>query len=402
MAEVRAVRCPQCGAKLPPGRDVICEYCGTRCVLGEPVAEPESLQEQRPARTGEYAQGAPGLRLKAVQCVDQQGIGIEAFRMLIPADWVFEGGVHWLLNNPGMPAVIACRARNAANTEAFEVFPNLSFYWTNNPMVQMTIPVGGLYFGSEVRPPMGAQQVLREIVLPRYRGNVPGLQIVQEEHLPDLARQVGAGAQAGPGVATSADSARVRVRYSTGGQATEEEIYGVVEVTHVSMPAMFGTVEHIYWMADYLFSFRAPEGTLDRMAEMFWIITRSFRLNPQWYGRYMQVSQYLIQNQIQQIQHTGQLSRIISQTSNQISDMMMESWQQRQATMDRISENFSQAIRGVDEYYNPFDERGVELPGGHTYAWCNALGEYILSDDPNFNPNIGSNVTWQQMERKRP
>lgn len=402
MAEVRAVRCPQCGAKLLPGRDVICEYCGTRCVLGEPVAEPESLQEQHPARTGEYAQGAPGLRLKAVQCVDQQGIGIEAFRMFIPTDWVFEGGVHWLLNNPGMPAVIACRARNAANTEAFEVFPNLSFYWTNNPMVQITIPVGGLYFGSEVRPPMGAQQMLRDIVLPRYRGNVPGLQIVQEEHLPDLARQVGAGAQAGPGVATSADGARVRVRYSTGAQATEEEIYGVVEVTHVSMPAMFGMVEHIYWLADYLFSFRAPEGALDRMAEVFWIIARSFRLNPQWYGRYMQVSQYLIQNQIQQIQHTGQLSRIISQTSNQISDMMMESWQQRQATMDRISENFSQAIRGVDEYYNPFDERGVELPGGHTYAWCNALGEYILSDDPNFNPNIGSNVTWQQMERKRP
>jgi hypothetical protein len=116
----------------------------------------------------------------------------------------------------------------------------------------------------------------------------------------------------------------------------------------------------------------------------------------------MQVSQYLIQNQIQQIQHVGQLSRIISQTSSQISDTMMESWQQRQAAMDRISDNFSQAIRGVDEYYNPFDERGVELPGGHGYAWCNALGEYILSDDPNFNPNIGSNLNWQQMQRRGP
>lgn len=401
MSVVRVVRCPQCGAKLPHGREVVCEYCGTRCVLEQP--QPSTAEPEGPRRTPEAApQGAAALRLKTVQCVDQQGIGVEAFRMLIPADWVFEGGVHWLLNNPGMPAVIAFRARNAANTEAFEVFPNVSFYWTNNPMVHMTFPIGSLYYGNEVRPPMGAQQMLREIVLPRYRGNIPGLQVVREEHLPDLARQVGAGAQAAPGAVTSADGARVRVRYSVGGQATEEEIYGVVEVTHVSMPVMFGSVEHIYWMADYLFSFRAPDGKLDGMAEMFWTITRSFQLNPQWYGRYMQVSQYLIQNQIQQIQHVGQLSRIISQTSNQISDMMMESWQQRQATMDRISENFSQAIRGVDEYHNPFDERGVELPGGHNYAWCNALGEYILSDDPNFNPNIGSNVTWQQMEKRGP
>ncbi|MBC7259277.1 MAG: zinc ribbon domain-containing protein [Chloroflexi bacterium] len=400
MSDVRVVRCPQCGAKLPPGNDVVCEYCGTRCILGEP--QPKPAKPEAPRReSGEAAQAAT-LRLKTVQCMDQQGIGTEAFRMLIPVDWVFEGGVHWLLNNPGMPAVIAFRARNAANTEAFEAFPNISFYWTNNPMVHMTFPIGALYFGNEVRPPMGAQQMLREIVLPRYRGKMAGLQIVREEPLPQLAQQVGAGAQSTPGAVTSADGARVRVRYSVGAQTAEEEIYGVVEVTQVSMPALFGSVEHIYWMADYLFSFRALQGALDGMAELFWTMTRSFQLNPQWYGRYMQVSQYLIQNQIQQIQHVGQLSRIISQTSSQISDTMMESWQQRQAAMDRISDNFSQAIRGVDEYYNPFDERGVELPGGHGYAWCNALGEYILSDDPNFNPNIGSNLNWQQMERRGP
>jgi len=399
MSDVRVVRCPQCGAKLPPGNDVVCEYCGARCILGEP--QPKPAKPEAPRREGgEAAQATAALRLKTVQCVDQQGIGVEAFRMLIPVDWVFEGGVHWLLNNPGMPAVIAFRARNAANTEAFEVFPNISFYWTNNPMVHMTFPIGALYFGNEVRPPMGAQQMLREIVLPRYRGKMAGLQIVREEPLPQLAQQVGAGAQSTPGAVTSADGARVRVRYSVGAQTAEEEIYGVVEVTQVSMPAMFGSVEHIYWMADYLFSFRALQGALDGMAELFWTMTRSFQLNPQWYGRYMQVSQYLIQNQIQQIQHVGQLSRIISQTSSQISDSMMESWQQRQAAMDRISDNFSQAIRGVDEYYNPFDERGVELPGGHGYAWCNALGEYILSDDPNFNPNIGSNLNWQQMQRR--
>ncbi len=133
---------------------------------------------------------------------------------------------------------------------------------------------------------------------------------------------------------------------------------------------------------------------------MFMALIRSFRLNPQWYARYMQVSQYLIQNQIQQIRHIGQISQIVSQTSDQISDMIMDSYNQRQETLDRLSTQFSQTIRGVDEYHGPFEERGVELPGGYDHAWSNALGEYILTDDPSFDPNIGSNLDWQAMERR--
>jgi len=379
-------RCPQCSAPLPPdtGDRTTCAYCGSSLIR---------------LKTAGRADAPPawGLRLKTIACVDQQGIGIEAFRMLIPADWRFEGGVHWLMNNPGMPAVIAFRAYNPQGVEAFEVFPNISCYWTNNPMVTMMFPMGSLYFGNEVRPPLPALQALQQMVVPRYRGKVPGLQITQQEHLPDLPKALRANAPPTPGPIPQADGARLRLHYRLDGQEVDEDLFGVVEMTRVAMPMLFGAQEHIYWMADYLFSFRAKAGNLERLADQFQAIVRSFRLNPQWYGRYLQVSQYLIQNQIQQIQHVGQLSRIISQTSNQISDMIMDSYYQRQATMDRLADQFSQAIRGVDEYYNPFEERGVELPGGYNHAWANALGEYILTDDPNFNPNIGSNVTWQQM-----
>lgn len=392
-------RCPQCGAPLPPGigDQTICQFCGS------------SLIRLKAARAGPGQAAAPqeapsqpwGIRLKTVSCIDQQGIGVEAFRMLIPADWRFEGGVHWLMNNPGMPAVIACRAYNPQGVEAFEIFPNISCYWTNNPMVTMMFPMGSLYFGNEVRPPMPALQALQQLVVPRYRGKMPGLQIVQQEHLPDLPKALRANAPPTPGPIPQADGARLRLRYRQDGQEVDEDLFGVVELTRVAMPMLFGAQEHIYWMANYLFSFRAKADSLDRLADQFQAIVRSFRLNPQWYGRYLQVSQFLIQNQIQQIQHIGQLSRIISQTSDQISDMIMDSYYQRQATMDRLAEQFSQAIRGVNEYYNPFEDRPVELPGGYNYAWANALGEYILTDDPNFNPNLGSNLTWQQMEQKR-
>ena len=391
---VIAERCPQCGGDLPPdgGEQIICRYCGSHLMRYRPAAPGKAAKETGP--------GAQEMRLKIFSCVDTQGIGCEAFRLLIPAGWEFSGGVHWLLNNPGMPAVIAFQVRNPNGEEAFEVFPNISFYWTNNPMVLMNFPVGSLYFGNEVRPPAGAQQVLREIVVPRYRGRVQGLRIIHEESLPDLPNQVRANSPAAPDGVTSADGAKIRVQYRSSGKAIEEEIFGVIEVSRIVVPVFMGMMENIFWVADYLFSFRAETGQLDGSSNLFQAIVQSFRLNPQWYSRYVQVSQYLIQNQIQQIQHVGQISRIISQTSDQISDMIMDSYYQRQQTMDRLSTSFSQAIRGVDGYYDPVEQREIELPGGYEHAWANSLGEYVLSNDPNFDPNVGSNLNWQPMQRR--
>ena len=383
--------CPQCGAPLlMEGERVICAYCGSSLIRRRGVRV--DAAEATPAR-------AWGIHLKNVSYVDQQGIGIEAFRMLIPADWEFEGGVQWTMSNPGMPAVIAFRASNPRGAEAFEAFPNIACYWTNNPMALGMLPVGSLYYGNEVRPPVPALQALQDLVIPRYRGQMTGLQIVQQQHLPDLVRELRARSPVAPTGVTGADGARVRVRYREGNREIEEDVFGVVEVSRSSVPIIMGATENTFWVADYLFSFRALAGTLDGLSDTFMAIVRSFRLNPQWYGRYRQVSQYMVQNQTQRIYNVGQISQIINQTHNQISHTIMDSYHQRQGTLDRLSTQFSRVIRGVDEYNDPIERQDVELPGGYEYAWSNALGEYVLTDDPGFDPNVGSNVEWGRMRR---
>jgi hypothetical protein len=69
---------------------------------------------------------------------------------------------------------------------------------------------------------------------------------------------------------------------------------------------------------------------------------------------------------------------------------------------DRLNEDFSHHIRGVEAYYNPYEERVVELPAGYDHVWTNRSGEYVLASDPNFNPNVGSNLDWQKIERRKP
>jgi hypothetical protein len=76
-------------------------------------------------------------------------------------------------------------------------------------------------------------------------------------------------------------------------------------------------------------------------------------------------------------------------------------WEQRQEAQDRIGRNFSDYIRGVERFHDPLAGKEVELPAGYGRAWSNNLGEYIVSDSPGYNPNVGSNLHWQELTPAR-
>ena len=91
------------------------------------------------------------------------------------------------------------------------------------------------------------------------------------------------------------------------------------------------------------------------------------------------------------------MSSIVSQTSNEISDANMDAWQRDQDIKDQLADDFSNSILGIQSYSNPFDGGTVDLPSGYSSVWANSLGEYALSDSPSYNPNLESNLNWQQM-----
>jgi hypothetical protein len=337
------------------------------------------------------------MRFRTEVCVDRNGTGGEAFRMLVPAEWKFSSGITWVLDNPGMPATAWMRASHPLAPEALEIFPNQSFFWTDNPMNQQMFPPGSKYFGAEVRTPLGPVQALKTIVLRRFRQSVGNIKVTSEEHLPDLAAALGVSRnQAG----MSADGGKLRVRYGRQGAEIEEEIYTLVESFKIPIQSMFGHFTNNIWTLSYIFSVKAPVGKLDSLGALFQTMGSSIRVNPAWMNAYAQVVDFLIRNQMQKIRSAGELSRIISQTHREISDDMMRSWEERQEVYGRLSERFSQNIRSVDEYYDPVSEKSVELPAGYRNAWVNGLGEYVIAEQEDYNPNIGSNQNWQRMERR--
>ena len=122
------------------------------------------------------------VKFKRYSYTDREGTGLEAFSFLMPVDWLFNGGLIWILDNPGMPATAAFTVSNSKGAEEFEVFPNQPFFWTTNQQLLGMFPSGSRYFGNEVQPVMNASQALQQIVLPRFRNHVGNLRVILESY----------------------------------------------------------------------------------------------------------------------------------------------------------------------------------------------------------------------------
>jgi hypothetical protein len=248
--------------------------------------------------------------------------------------------------------------------------------------------------------PVDALTALKNLVISRERNQVERLKIISENNLPELVEALGLGKQSLGPVSTEGTGAKIRFSYSVNGIPMEEEIYGVVEQVKFASQSMFGTVYNIWWYLNYVFSFKSESGKLDENSKIFQAMSSSFRINQHWQAKYNNVVEYLARQQVQQIHNIGEFSRTLSRMSDQMRSDQLQQFEQRSGVYDKVAQQFSDNILGIERYYDPFEEKEVELPGGYDHVWCNNLGEYVLTENPNFNPNVGSNLTWKPIEKK--
>jgi hypothetical protein len=388
--EYISLNCPRCGGPLPhSGPEIICAYCGARLILRQSLAGPG----HQPANE----QTVLGHRLTDHVYQDQY-TGLPAFRLLMPASWQFQGGISWLLQRPGSPTNTAFQIINPVGSQVYEALPNQYFQWMNNPGL-LTPPRGTLYFGYEIQPPRSAPDAVYAFLLPRFR-QIPGLEVVSLEAAPDWVARVIDSEPIPQNAQFSREGVRLRVRYQIGGHPLLEEILAIVEYLRIMAPVGWSYVDTMFWSINRVVAWRDSPEQFEESLALFNAINASVKPNPQWEATVRQISQSLAQGKIREINQIGAMARQIGRQMSEVSDMISESYWNRQRSQDHAAKQFSEAIRGVDGYYDPVSDRHVELPGGYRQAWTNSLGEYILSDDPSYNPNIGSNVTWTEMPRQ--
>ena len=349
---------------------------------------------------------AEAVVLRTQVVMDQQGFQEEVFRLLVPKDWRFDGGIVWDFNRFPAEAFSSYTLTSPDGAAVYRQFPHTSLFWAEDPMLQQSYAQSGF----QVSPPVGAEEALRSLYLPNYRPEAQNATVLEVQPLPEVAEQVVQWQYALMNVFARisppqfqyeirADSARAKYRYTVSGQETIEDVTLTIVYFIAQMPSMYGYVPAITWSVAPR-SFHAPSTDMDKRLETFRIIAASVQDNPAWHEHNMTLAAVITREQLRQQQQIFRRLEDIRRSQSEMSDQLFDSWQRRSEAQDRVFERYSQSIRGVETYSDPVSSRQVELPHGYRHAWSNGM-DYVLSDDPAFDPNKAGGPIWTEIHPQR-
>lgn len=348
-------------------------------------------------------------RMKKAVLMDNIGFErpMPALTLLIPTDWKFQGNVQWR-EVSGCTTRIAqtpFAASSADGRHGITLYTPYFWQYASTPGYRTSMEGSNrsrIQVGKkpcDVMPPMGAAEFLRRLAIPRYR---PGTQVVAIEPVPDLlllaqenARKNEANAaRSGNPMKSSVDVARARLRYIQNGVAMEEWFTVIVYANVRTLTTLSVTTYDCG--AYYMYALRAPQGELTAREKLFRLITRSVQLDPNWNARANGVAANIF---VKERDATHDRQMIDIQTREEVNRIRKEGADNQQRADEIARFNNDQYIRGVETYRNPETGKTMELSNQYGHAWENRQGEFVLTDHPNFDPNVEFQETgWNKLE----
>ncbi len=321
------------------------------------------------------------LRLTKHEVMDNEGTGMVASTYLLPQNWRAEDKLYWQYNDPTVPIRYKGLLQSGDGTMVIQSFPDVRASYGNGP--------SGTY---GYRPPNDIIYGMKDLIKAERKGK--NIQYVDEKILSNTPQN---GYQQGAQVKALNQTGVIRIEYDDNGQRYEEEFYGQLDISDIITQTALGNSEGIIWGASSMYACKAPKGKLDDCRKIAQTIKSSARLTLPFYNKLSQVMQLLSNQSYQQIFQAGQISKIISQTNDQMIANIDASYNQTQKAYDKINNNFSDYMRGVDRYSDGGTQ--VQLPSGYSNAWENDRGEYILTNTQGYNPGTEFNGNWKPLQK---
>lgn len=333
---------------------------------------------------------------------------LPAANLLVPRGWRLDEKVIWRMHHAQF-VTHASRVSSPQGDAVLEWIPLDTFV-----VSPMAAQAGGPPAVANHQEPLmrriDVQEYLLHFALPRYR-NLHQPRVTGYQELPDISRAI--QEQLLP-LTTAMDpnefqvqvqAGKLRVEYTESGKAWEEDAYcavmymGSPKLDAMMREAGMNQPPQVWITPERCYSFRAPKGQLDAKTPILQTILASAHATPKWHAFIQQLNNIRFREQAKGAMDRARIRHAAQQEINQ---MQMDSWRKQQAAQDRIHEKFVDTIRGVERYHEPSDPGAqVILPGGYEQAWSDGSGTYIISNDPNYDPNGKINGTWQEMPRKK-
>lgn len=343
------------------------------------------------------AAAAPELRLTQ-HVVQDQRAGMKAMVAVTPSDWRFSGQAVWDGQSIAYPARVSFQADGPADGARVTYLPMENYnYLTGRP-------VGQRLNGIIMQPAMNAEQYLRQTFqnLRPQAGNV-SIQASRPDWLMQMMQQNVPGAQqeinrSGMQGQASADAAELHVTYTEGGHRWEERLYTGIQYSNMILPTGMRPT-FTSWMTMGVVSKRAHAGKYQAHQAAFEIIEKNASLDPQWLLAMATVGRQLIDRQMYTLKRDFQAAQAMVAAKRQITQDMLETTRQREASNDRIARMRSDTMLGIDRYES--SEGRLALPSGYNNAWEKKNGDIIMTDSHLFNPNEHDPGEWTKIQRAR-
>jgi hypothetical protein len=345
-------------------------------------------------------------RMKRVQIEDKDNKVPAAVDVMIPTTWQVQGTIRAMGGMGGCFAdleSVSIHAQSADGSLVFETIPDFTWQYADDPNTVRTMTQEGQAFAKggikpcPVMPPQRAVDFLQKQIIPKFHA---GKRVVSVDPYPEfnqlLRQRLGlplkdTGNQ-GP---VRTDAARARLEYDRDGRTFEEWIT-VAEWMRL-YPAGRGNVYDCH--AVMLMSFSAPKGQLDGNEKLFKLMAFNISHEPEWDARINpMIAQLYRQQQIEEAKR----SQIIAQFQQHVADTVNEVTANSMRGANQAAFGEDQIIRGVQTFRNAQTGQTFELSNLHDHAWLNGNNEYVMSDDPNFNPNGQLNGNWTSLQPVRP
>jgi len=325
--------------------------------------------------------------------------------MLIPTAWDLKGKIYAVGFKGGCYSDSLSSAWEATGPDpstAFSGAPNYSWQYTDDPqeMRALTDPNRRQHDGENkvcpVSKPLSAEQYFRQNLIALLPTDTTVVSVDTFPQLAEMARQQAGLAPNDTGnKGTRIDAIRARIEYQKDGKPMEAWV--VTAVVMRTYPVGRGSLYDM--RAIDSMSFRAPKGQLDANDKLFRVMMSSVQLTPEW-------SSYVNKTIAGYYQIQAKKEAAIDQNRANLQNQITQTYMQMSANAARVSNQgflaADQGIRGVQSFRDPSTGNTVELSSQYDHAWLNSNNEYVMSDDPNFNPNTQLSGNWSQLQAVSP
>jgi Cysteine rich repeat len=360
---------------------------------------------------------APGsfLRMKQVQIIapvvdpalghGNDPVNMPVLDMLIPSTWDLKSNIAFNTQSGCISDTfsVSWEAKSADGSVAFQGAPDSSWQYADDPAAlhNLTDPsrrqINGEGKPCPVKKPMKAEDFIRQYVATVFPSGSTVVSVEPFSELNQIARkQLGLPPDdAGQAGGSRTEAIRARVEFQKDGKALEDWV-ALVVVTRVFRQGRgaFYDCHAIDFMA-----LRAPKGQLDGNDKLFKVMISSLRPEQKWQDY---TNKYLAWRYQVEAKKQAQIDAIWANFQNQVAQTLMEVTANQQRGSLNAAFGVDQNIRGVQTFRDPRTGSTMELSNQYDHAWLNGSNEYIMSDDPNFNPNGQLSGNWNQLQVVRP